>query len=511
MGPPMNHPSLSVCMIVKDEAHQLAGALENFSSFADEIIVVDTGSSDNTKEIASRYTDRVFDFPWCDDFSAARNCSLDKATGDYVLWMDADDRVEPEMAERIVGLKAAFDGRNAFYFILEDLGADGPTCSFFQLRCVPRRNNVRFFGRIHEQLSLDGLLPHTVDVVIRHHGYLHRDIHRGKIERNLALLKKERDDGRDDAFIHYYLALSSESLGRLDEAIDHMERALRRMQTQTWNSPGPHARQMNLSTTMNIHFHLARFHSRADHGREALRHLTKAQALVGEDARSLFDLGLVFQECREPRKAIRCFERALGSKTVRSVLPAAPMPSREKVLAHIAFGHLRLKEYDVAMARLEEAQTLASKPSEVWELLGFIGLNAGEWSIALQAYESALRAGEISAMGCYFLGCLYKQRGFLGKAVATFKLGLEKDPTHSKTRTALGDTLRQMGDHSQAGRFQDERSAMDGIEEEIFADRRTVFSTSRNGTRGRDRLGDAGGMKPELGEDRARPWHGTCL
>ncbi|MEG0091522.1 MAG: glycosyltransferase, partial [Oscillospiraceae bacterium] len=82
---------ISVCMIVRNEQAVLARCLDCVKHFADELIIVDTGSSDKTKEIAGQYTDYVYDFLWVDDFSAARNYSYSFATGDYIMWVDADD------------------------------------------------------------------------------------------------------------------------------------------------------------------------------------------------------------------------------------------------------------------------------------------------------------------------------------------------------------------------------------------------------------------------------------
>jgi glycosyltransferase involved in cell wall biosynthesis len=90
--------TLSVCMIVKDEEPVLARCLACARRFADEIIVVDTGSVDRTKEIAAGFTDRVYEYAWRDDFAAARNYSYSLANCDYIMWLDADDVVEAQPA-----------------------------------------------------------------------------------------------------------------------------------------------------------------------------------------------------------------------------------------------------------------------------------------------------------------------------------------------------------------------------------------------------------------------------
>lgn len=99
--------SISVCMIVKNEGKILGRCLDSLKGIADEIIVVDTGSTDNTKEIASKYTDKVFDFKWVDDFSAARNYSFSKATKDYIYVADADEVLDEENRKSFMLLKSA--------------------------------------------------------------------------------------------------------------------------------------------------------------------------------------------------------------------------------------------------------------------------------------------------------------------------------------------------------------------------------------------------------------------
>lgn len=92
--------SISLCMIVKNEEDVLARALDSVKELADEMIIVDTGSEDRTKDIARRYTQKVFDFEWEDDFAAARNFACRKASMDYWMWLDADDIVTENELKR---------------------------------------------------------------------------------------------------------------------------------------------------------------------------------------------------------------------------------------------------------------------------------------------------------------------------------------------------------------------------------------------------------------------------
>lgn len=99
--------TVSLCMIVKNEAPVLARCLDSVADLMDEIIIVDTGSTDETKEIASKYTDKIYDFAWTDDFSAARNFSFSKASMDYIYAPDADEILDDENREKFLILKQA--------------------------------------------------------------------------------------------------------------------------------------------------------------------------------------------------------------------------------------------------------------------------------------------------------------------------------------------------------------------------------------------------------------------
>ena len=101
--------SVSLCMIVRDEEDVLRRCLASAAEAVDEIIIVDTGSADRTKEIAAEFTDKIYDFVWRDDFAAARNFDLTKGSGAYLMWLDADDVLPAPDAEKLLAFKAELD------------------------------------------------------------------------------------------------------------------------------------------------------------------------------------------------------------------------------------------------------------------------------------------------------------------------------------------------------------------------------------------------------------------
>ncbi|MEK3878987.1 tetratricopeptide repeat-containing glycosyltransferase family 2 protein [Paenibacillus sp. FSL M7-0420] len=152
--------SISLCMIVKNEALTLNNCLESVKGIPDEIIIVDTGSTDQTKEIAKAWTDQVYDFPWTDDFSAARNASFQYATKQYILWLDADDILLPEQRSKLLQLKETLadnvDAVGMTYEIPQQIDR-GVVSYTVRLRLVRRDKNFRWQGVVHEDLATDQL------------------------------------------------------------------------------------------------------------------------------------------------------------------------------------------------------------------------------------------------------------------------------------------------------------------------------------------------------------------
>ena len=177
--------SLSVCLIVKDEEEVIARCLSCVKKFADEIIVVDTGSADRTVEEVKKFTDKIYFFKWIEDFSAARNFGIEKATCDYVMWLDADDVISEENCRKI---KELVDGANfdmAFLPYAAAVEGGEPTFVYYRERIFKRSQNYRFSGAVHEAVAPQGKIVYC-DAVI-----LHKKIKSGEPLRNLHILQKQ--------------------------------------------------------------------------------------------------------------------------------------------------------------------------------------------------------------------------------------------------------------------------------------------------------------------------------
>ncbi|MFP5213596.1 MAG: tetratricopeptide repeat protein, partial [Acidobacteriota bacterium] len=401
-------------------------------AFADEIVIVDTGSSDDTRNIALKYTPLVYDFPWIDDFAAARNHAMSRASGRYMLWLDADDRFEPEMARRIIALKAHFDGEKAFYFVLENLHTDSPTSYCHQLRCVPIREGIQFQGRIHETLVTSvaklGLPLSVTDIAVQHLGYMDHGLCLSKMERNLSILMKEKEAGRDDPTLHFFLGVTNEALERTEEAASAMEDAIDRMQRLGYD----------LHSIVEAEIVLARVHEKRGDKTKTLRSLLRAWAIAGDCAQHHYSLGLMFRNLGEHGRAAACLEKALEIEYAPSLYPSKPLPPRKDICLLLAFNLFAWGRNDLAMERMREAWALGADVRESWETIGLDGLTAGHSGLAHIAYEAALRAGGLSPDGWCNLGTLYKRKELHGKATECYEKALALAPGHESATANLG-------------------------------------------------------------------------
>ena len=221
--------TLSVCLIVRDEEQNLAECLKSVHDFADEIVVVDTGSTDNTVIIAESLGAKVIHSEWINDFSYARNVSLDQATGSWILWLDADDRVPLSEGKKISMLKKNLPDR-AFYMRIRNIRSGGFGEQWLQLRMFPNHPEIRFERKVHEQVVFSIQRLHfplaRVDIRIDHVGYLDGRQQKKKALRNREILLAHLAQYRHDPAYLSALGDSFYISGEFSSAVEWYEKVL---------------------------------------------------------------------------------------------------------------------------------------------------------------------------------------------------------------------------------------------------------------------------------------------
>lgn len=229
------NPKLSVCMIVRDEEKTLPRCLKSVEPVANELIVIDTGSKDNTVLVANDLGAKVFHFEWCDDFAAARNESIKHATSDWVLQIDADEEL---VGDSIPHLRQCIRKPNVIcYSIKCDNGPTytGPRFGWFD-RLFRRHPHIFYHGPYHETVSQSArdLIAANSEwgyvsepnVVLRHYGCEGSNISKTKHERGVAIMESYVKANPKDAYMLSQLGTAYSALGRSDEAVEYLKKAL---------------------------------------------------------------------------------------------------------------------------------------------------------------------------------------------------------------------------------------------------------------------------------------------
>jgi len=176
-------PTLSICMIIKNEEKVLDRCLQSAKQIADEIIIVDTGSNDNSINIAKKYTNQIYNFNWCDDFSKARNYSFSKSKCDYIMWLDADDIIPNKTIKYINQNKSQFNAGT--YMFKYTIGTNKTNkLNYWRERIVRNCKQANWIGAVHECITPFGKIEYVNTNI------LHSKISNNDPKRNLKIYRK---------------------------------------------------------------------------------------------------------------------------------------------------------------------------------------------------------------------------------------------------------------------------------------------------------------------------------
>ncbi|MGE5397510.1 MAG: glycosyltransferase [Chitinophagales bacterium] len=225
---------LSLAMIVKDEENCITRCLDSVVGLVDEMVIVDTGSTDRTIEICRSYHAQVFEYSWNDNFAEARNFGLGKVTQDWVLWLDADEEVAREDIQELSNqdLFADYDALSVplINFYGEKVDHD-EIAQIAQPRFFRNHMGFRFENKIHEWLNVSSAYDQDrvgfMDLKIYHYGYLNNQVeNKQKFLRNVNLLLRELEEEENHAWPHYYLAMEYYRRNQLLKAFEHVNQSI---------------------------------------------------------------------------------------------------------------------------------------------------------------------------------------------------------------------------------------------------------------------------------------------
>jgi tetratricopeptide (TPR) repeat protein len=427
--------TLSVCMIVKDEEEMLPGCLAPIRGVVDEIVIVDTGSSDRTVEIAESFGARVVHFPWNGSFADARNVSLEHATGDWVLQLDADEHINGEDAARLRDLLGR-TWREAFHLVETHFtGGDdsAPSMTNTPIRLWRNRPEYRFEGRIHEQKTgnMPTYLPsrfETTTIRMLHFGYMRNVVAaKDKSRRNIELLEQEAREN-PSPFNAYNLGSEYLALADHGRARDELERA--------WTALQREGLLHEAGYVPLLVARLARACRESGDLAGAAAAIDKGLALLPDYTDLVLESALLARDGGEPGRAAALAERCLemGDAPARY---AASLGSGTYLPLNL-LASLREAAGDVDAAEALHVRSLAEHPAYLAPILPLVGGRLRRGAAVADAIAD-VPADRPSAM--LLIATALYEAGASADAEAWFRRVLERQPGNAAARIGLVEAL----------------------------------------------------------------------
>jgi GT2 family glycosyltransferase/tetratricopeptide (TPR) repeat protein/2-polyprenyl-3-methyl-5-hydroxy-6-metoxy-1,4-benzoquinol methylase len=466
---------ISLCMIARNNARTIRAALESVRDWMDEMIVVDTGSTDATPQIAASLGARVYHFPWRDDFSAARNESLKYARGKWIFYMDSDDVIDRENGRGLRDLALGTHAPNNMGYIVsvlcpgEGRNADFDTTVVTHVKLFRNLPQIRFDRYIHEQIiqsirGIEGDIQFTKLFVV-HSGYDRSpEGQKQKIERDLRLLHKELNDRPEDQFTLFNLGMTYANIGKYDEAIGYLERSIAQSspsESQVRKAyallGGAWARLTNLEKALQsymkglelfplddeLRFQQAGTLHELGHLAESERTYLHLIEVREEQHFTSVDVGIATFKARQNLAAVykEMGDIARAEEQWQSIVQE--VPKYPEGWSGLADNLTQQGKHREALRAHEELVQLEPEDPSAHHNLGTTLLILQDWSAAARAFRESLRLRPGAASTWMHVGYACKNQGDNAGARAAFQEVIRIDPETSFAKEA-GDHLRQM-------------------------------------------------------------------
>lgn len=344
----MPEPGLTVTMIVRNESDNLRELLPVVTPAVDDVVVVDTGSTDGTADVARALGARVFHRPWDDDFSAARNAALDEVRTSHAMWLDADDRVTADDLAAIGRHVRAHPKRGLLLTLVNESEAAHLASTCCQLRVFPARPEHRFTGRVHEQvqgaLAATGTRIVPFEATVRHRGYASDAEVGRKSRRNLELCRREWEEGRRGIALAYHYVKAAALCGENEEAATVARACVEDPPADT-----------QPDILQNLRVTLGKLEWELGNPIAAERHYRDAVAAVPRDAFALLHLGELLRLGGRSEEAVEILRRARSAGFCGNRVPVAEQAVRRAVRLELARAYECLCRPGEAAAVYREA------------------------------------------------------------------------------------------------------------------------------------------------------------
>jgi tetratricopeptide (TPR) repeat protein len=432
--------TISLCMIVRDEEEMLPRSLAAARDAVDEIVVVDTGSRDRTVEIAREFGAKVIEREWTGSFADARNASFDAASGDWLLFLDADEVLDPAHAPLLRELTGK-TWREAFYLVetnhTGEIG-DGTAVTHNALRVFRNRPEYRFEGRVHEQIAhrLPSRLAERIEptqIRVDHYGYLGavRDA-KEKSRRNIELLRGQLADSGGDAFLHFNLGSELAAAGEAAGAREQYERAWALLADDPGKRDRPYVASLTVRSTKALRFcgRLAEAEARALEGLAMFSDLTDL----------VFERALIAAALGDDDRAAQLFEDCLARGDAPSRL--SPTVGCGGFLALVRLAELEARRGDAERAEGLLRRCLREHPEYLGSVLPLADamLRRGEEAAEVVAQIEGAVAALTPSVRFMLATALY-EAGEAEVAEPLYAAVVDAQPTNGGARLALAETL----------------------------------------------------------------------
>lgn len=382
---------LSACLIVRNNERTIRACLESLRACADEIVVVDTGSTDATPEICAALGARLFHFPWCDDFSAARNESLRHARGEWIFCLDSDDTVDPVNCGKVRQLALRTTDPSLLAFVVQvhcpAAGVDGEfdRTEVDHVKLFRNRPDLRFEGRIHEQVipairRTGGDIAWS-DCFVVHSGYDHSPEGQArKRDRDLRLLHLELEERPEHPFTLFNLGMTYSDIGRYEEAVDFLKRSIERSRES----------ESQLRKTYSL---LVYSYTQLGRREDAWSVCQRGLDLFPHDAELWFRRGVLLHDLGRHEEAVQAYEKAVAGGEERHFVSIDRGIRGYKTRQNLAVVYADMGDLARAEAQWRQIVEQVPRYRAGWQGLGELLLRQGKFTELLAVAELLLTHG----------------------------------------------------------------------------------------------------------------------